>query len=520
MAQLQNGLAVVDRSEQNASSREMTHRIAKSLGKLGGGARGATTQDIAPRIRRGQDPLGEYFLTAVSPEERRAEGATFTPAWMVELQLDRMAAKCCSPARIIDAGAGTGRYAVAAARRWPKAEVIAVEKDPHLARAARTTAAVAGVKIKVLCADYTTITLPRIEGVTAFVGNPPYVRHHDINADGKLWFAARMERLGLPCSQLAGLHIHFFLQSFLLSKAGDIGSFITAAEWLETNYGRAMRTLFARMGGDVLIRGNPEEQIFDDALTTSIISEWTVGSNPPLQFADLHGGRVEPRFVVDRQHLRQLDRWPAFGRELPPAAVAGGVLGDLFKVSRGQVTGCNAVWIANEHTEKMIPSRYLFPCVTDAREIIEAGGVLRDSARLRKVIDLPVHLDELTSAERARVDEFLEMAKECGASESYIAQHRTAWWRVGLKAGPAMVMTYMGRRPPVFARNACGARIINIAHGLTPRSPIKLAAMNRIVAWLNDNVQRGAGRTYGGGLTKFEPSEAMKIPLPAPGTFD
>ena len=373
--------------------------------------------------------------------------------------------------------------------------------------------------MKILCADFTTLTLPRIEGVTAFVGNPPYVRHHGISENGKLWFASRMEQLGLPCSRLAGLHVHFFLQSFLLSKQGDIGSFITAAEWLETNYGLAMRTLFAQMGGEALIRANPEEKIFNDALTTSVISEWAVGSNLPMRFADLRHRRVQPRFVADRERLLKLDKWPSFGREMPREAAAGAVLGDLFKVSRGQVTGCNAVWIANENTEKMIPARFLFPCVTDAREIIEAGGVLRDPVQLRKVIDLPLDLDELTPAERASVDEFLEMAKWIGAADSYVAQHRSAWWRVGLKAAPAIVMTYMGRRPPVFARNACGARVVNIAHSLTPKAPMALATMNRIVAWLNDNVQLEAGRTYGGGLTKFEPGEAMKIPLPAHGVF-
>ena len=67
-------------------------------------------------------------------------------------------------------------------------------------------------------------------------------------------------------------------------------------------------------------------------------------------------------------------------------------LGELFRVHRGQVTGCNAVWIASEEAAKL-PARYLFPAITKARELLAAGHNLNSAARLRKVIDLPIDLD-------------------------------------------------------------------------------------------------------------------------------
>jgi len=116
--------------------------------------------------------------------------------------------------------------------------------------------------------------------------------------------------------------------------------------------------------------------------------------------------------------------------------------------------------------------------------------------------------------ERKNVDSFLEVAAMMGAADSYIATHRKPWWKVGLKSPPPIMMSYMGRRPPSFARNACGARIINIAHGLTPLRPISIRSQDQLVAWLNENVRVTAGRTYGGGMVKFEPGDAMGIPLP------
>ena len=349
----------------------------------------ADMQSVLPDILRSGDPLGEFFLESVSAQNRRAQGATFTPAWLIDLQLDQIAAKGI-PARIVDAGAGTGRYALAATRRWPRAMVIAVEKDPALAEAIRINAQTAGLKIQVVCADYLSLALPRVAGVTAFVGNPPYVRHHDIHAEDKAWYSTQMAKLGLPGSQLAGLHLYFFLKSHLLSQPGDVGCFVTAAEWMETNYGASMRALFCQMGGDRLVRVHPGEQIFPDALTTSVIAGWSVGANGHVEIGDLALRAVQPQFQVTRQQLLSLPKWPGYGHPLPPPATIGPVLGDYFRVSRGQVTGLNEVWIATPETEKLIPDRYLFPCVTDAMDIINADGLLSDSARLRRVIDTEV----------------------------------------------------------------------------------------------------------------------------------
>jgi hypothetical protein len=147
-------------------------------------------------------------------------------------------------------------------------------------------------------------------------------------------------------------------------------------------------------------------------------------------------------------------------------------------------------------------------------EIIGATGVLRDASRLRRVIDLPANLNDLSVPERKNVDTFLEVATMAGAAESYISKHRKPWWRVGLKSPPPIIMSYMGRRPPRFARNACGARIINIAHGLTPARSIDISSQDRLIAWLNENVRVSGGRTYAGGMVKFEPGDAMRIPFP------
>jgi hypothetical protein len=74
----------------------------------------------------------------------------------------------------------------------------------------------------------------------------------------------------------------------------------------------------------------------------------------------------------------------------------------------------------------------------------------------------------------------------------------------------------MARRPPAFVINRVAARHINVAHGLYPRQPMPGRAIGRLAAALRATVTTDSGRTYAGGLTKFEPREMERLPVPAP----
>ena len=211
----------------------------------------------------------------------------------------------------------------------------------------------------------------------------------------------------------------------------------------------------------------------------------------------------------------QASRWSRLTRR-PPKARAGYVeLGQFCRVHRGQVTGANRVWIAGPHAQGL-PHAVLVPAVTRARQLYDAGPELATTRDLREVIDLPVDLDELDPADREAVEAFLARARAMGADQGYVARHRKAWWSVGLREPAPVLATYMARRPPAFVLNSAGARHLNIAHGLYPRQPMSDAALRRLVACLSSSVSLSDGRTYAGGLTKFEPREMERLLVPGP----
>lgn len=471
-------------------------------------------------ILRGDDPLGDAFMAIRSAQSRRAAGAVYTPRTIVRSMVGWLAAQGM-PTRVVDPGCGSGRFLLAAGETFPGARLVAVETDPLAVLALRANLAVRGWsrRASIHVSDYRSVVLPRRRGLTAFVGNPPYVRHHGIDTRWKQWYVSRFAERGIRASSLAGLHLHFYLQTTLLAKQGDIGTFVTSAEWLDVNYGSALRRLFLDgLGGIALHVLEPSVEAFPGTATTAAITCFRVGA-PAEQVgvrsvAALSGvkGLTQGR-KVSRKDLNASSRWSSVVRPANRPPRGGVELGELFRVHRGQVTGANAVWLDGAHAADL-PECVKLPAVTKAVDLIRAGATLRSPAGLRRVIDLPLDFAQFTPAERRRIELFLAWAKEQGADRTYIAQHRPAWWSVRLRAPAPILCTYMARRPPQFTVNACGARHINVAHGLYPRERLGVEALARLVVWLNTNVGTADGRTYAGGLTKFEPGEVERIRIP------
>ena len=473
-------------------------------------------------IRNGLDPLGEAFCTIRDAAERRSTGATYTPDAIVRVMVEWAAGRC-TPQRIVDPGTGSARFLLRAAAAFPQAALVGIDSDPVAALIARANLAAAGLakRSSIVVADYRTFNEPNSDGSTLFIGNPPYVRHHRIPANWKQWLTEQAGKLGYKASQLAGLHVHFFLTTLLKAKPGDCGTFVTAAEWLDVNYGSLLRSLVAReLGGRSITLLEPTAQPFPDAATTAVITTFEVASKPKSVFFQRVRALDELVSLESGQRVPHAElianaRWSVLSRPVRKAPSEYVALGDLCRVHRGQVTGANSIWIAGAHSREL-PASVLYPTVTRARELIAADGVLQDTSKLRCVIDLPTNLDQLAPSERRAVNRFLSSARRQGADKGYVASHRKAWWSVGLRSPAPIISTYMARRAPAFVRNEAGARHINIAHGLYPRGPLSDVATATLLRFLQTEVSECAGRTYSGGLTKFEPREMERLRVPSP----
>jgi SAM-dependent methyltransferase len=498
--------------------------------------------DVLGEIRAGGDPLGERFCALRPGEERRRAGAFWTPAAVVALMLDWTLAQVGD--RLVDPGCGSGRFAVGAALRQPDLPIIACDLDPLATLLTRAGLAAVGARAaRVAQADYLTLALPPIAGRTSFIANPPYVRHHGLTADVKAWAALASLGLGIPVSGLAGLHVLFYVATALKARPGDIGCFITSAEWLDVGYGAALRRLLLeRLGAETLVVIEPRAQLFDGAQTTASIVAFQVGARRDRLHLGRAGGEADIRLtptdrhqvlmevkggrLVDRERLASSLRWsPLLAAAVVTDADEERVpLGQIARVSRGVATGANDYFVLDRAAAerlKLLP--WCRPAISDARENLAADGVVRDSPSRKLLLLVPAEVDR---AAHPALDAYLRRGEEerrlvrgglvQTVAQGYLATHRRPWWFLGAAPSPPIVASYMARQAPKFARNPDGLALLNVAHGLYPKHRVTDTHLEALVAYLNSERDgfRGRGRTYQGGLEKFEPREMEALPVP------
>lgn len=478
-------------------------------------------EEIVPRVRAGEDPLGDALMRVRSADERRATGAIFTPAKMVEPMV-RWAARQQPLARVVDHGCGSGRFLLAAGRALPHVELVGIEIDPLAALVARANLAAAGLadRAKILVSDFRSADLATTTGRTAFISNPPYVRHHSIDPEQKRWAAQAAAALEVRPNGLAGSHAHFMLAVATQAQPGDVGVFVSAADWLDTKSGCVLRDLVTGPLGGVsahIISANAP--VFDGVDSTAVVVCFRVGeTTAACRFRQIRSaddlGSLDSGRRVARGRLRSEQRWSSLLRARRATPRGHVELGELARVSRGVLTGSNRSWVLAPPCE-YLPARCLVPVVSGAGDLFAAADSRLDSTEgLRLLLSLPADLGELDSAERDQAKRFIDGLERAGISDGYVARQRTPWWALKPHPSAPILVSSMARQVPVFVRNLVGAAHLNIVYGLHPHEPMSDEQLDRLAQELRVAARITDGRFLAGGLAKFEPSDFARIKVP------
>lgn len=473
-------------------------------------------RELRAAIAGGSDPLGDLLVALRPAEERKSLGAFFTPPEIVRPMVRWLAAE--SPDRVVDAGCGSGRFAAETWRQIPAAAILAIDIDPVCTLLTRGHLAAMGTqRARVLHGDFVRSDLEPAGGRTAFVGNPPYVRHHQLTPEQKRHAQRMAEALGIRLSQLAGLHAHFYVATARHARPGDVGCYVVSAEWLDVNYGDVIRRILTErlpLEGIEII--DPRALPFPDVMTTACVTYFRAGEFTP-QVSVYTSVKPTPARTVPADALRQASRWGSLLRNGPgPSGHPRARLGDFFRVSRGVVTGANAYFVMSQETARSRGlDAYTRPVLTAAEEVLSSEGVVEFDASRDVLLDPPPGID-LAAPEHSSLRAYVQEGERRGICDRYVCRHRRPWWRIGHGEPPPIVATYMARQPPRFALNPDRLALVNVLHGLYPRIPPSEGDLGRVVGYLNAHRQEfvGLGRTYQGGLEKFEPGEMESLPVP------
>jgi adenine-specific DNA-methyltransferase len=470
----------------------------------------------------GVDVPGIAYEALVSGADRRGAGQFQTPAWAADLMAGWLLREPCE--LLLDPGVGAGRLLFRAAERSEAgpAQMLGIDLDPVSLEMARVNLLVRGIdSIKLRRANFLLDGLrDRPDALTC---NPPFSRHQAIPAAEKEAIHAGFEaRLGLRLSRLAGLHVLFLIRALEVIRDGGRLAFIAPAEWLDVNYGRAIKEfVLERAQVEALVLWGHKDLFFDGALTTAAIMLLRAG---PAEGAPTRVVRL-PRRAADvdevlaavageqtKLAVREVDltlkaKW---SHPVRSRVARGTPLRDLAQVRRGVATGQNGYFVVSEATrlKRGLERSDLRPCITSPRLVPTDVLTLADLKRLPD--ETPRWALDRDDPGAEHGDDALGRYLRWGrrtrkAHKSYLAASREPWFALEHRGPSPILFTYMNRDRPRFIRNRAKAVPLNTFLIVEPREIDEEELWEALRADYVMRQLRGSRRNYGGGLWKVEP---------------
>ena len=400
-----------------------------------------------------------------STSNRRRFGQVFTPKPIA----DWMAGWVCSnrPQRILDPALGEGVFIEAVENRLirtngmtpPRIDVFEVdtqmlkafEEKPHRVRTRNRNQ------------DFITTSIRTT--YDAVIANPPYVRHHAMNYGDEV--IRRFDALaGERLSRMTNLYGLFLIKIWTLLAPDGRAAVITPAEWLNADFGRAIKAYFLRQNAiEAVLHFDHAAQVFDDALTTAAITllrrgrrddddvmMLTVRDIQSLQTVDFNGAR---RFK--RSELEPARKWTPLFSALDRCDWEGPTLGDVARCTRGIATGANQYFTLRESERRQhgIDHRDLALCITKARQV---GGGTLTKAGVQRLVEADERIHLLCPRQRltAAMKRYLEEGKCLGIHNRYLPSHRPVWYRPEQRKPAPIWVSVFARDDFRFVPESCG----------------------------------------------------------------
>jgi methylase of polypeptide subunit release factors len=501
-----------------------------------------TVLEIETRRQQHQETLD-----AARDQADRNRWGQFATPMSLGLQIAEYAAalwrKRTERVRFLDPALGTGSF-YSALRQAFSAKQIAraagVELDPRIVATASDLWLSTG--LEVLAADFTELSPPTAVNLfNLILTNPPYVRHHHLERSAKERLQADVARnLGIDISGLAGLYCYFLLLADAWLAPRGLAIWLIPSEFMDVNYGEAVKRYLTEHVKLLHIhRFCPMDVQFSDALVSSAVVVFEKTAPPKRHSVTFtHGGSLLKPSRKQRVPLATLchaHKWsvlPIENAASIKANVDEATFADLFDIRRGLATGANDFFIlARSDAIKLgVPKDAVKPVLPSPRhlraEIID-GDHDGYPLEIPALCLIDCRLPEKTLRDKHPAFwKYLESGKRRGIDKGYLTSRRNPWYSQEARTPAPFLCTYMGRprngrKPFRFIWNRSEATATNLYLMLYPKAVLAQAlaqkpALHETVfselQAIDTETFLRAGRVYGGGLYKMEPTELSRLP--------
>lgn len=473
--------------------------------------------------------------------ERKDLGAFYTPSAMTDFAVAWAVRRPSD--EVLDPGCGDAAFLVSAAKRLRALGAknigsrlwgIDINKDA-VATAARELAALDVEQPTVQTGNFFLFSSCGLfdarRRADALVGNPPYVRYQLFREENRASGLRAAARAGVLLPRLTSSWAPYLIHATTFLRDGGRMAMVLPGELLHVGYASAVRSFLLQHFADLTII-TFEDKVFPGALEEVVIVLGTKGQgNGRLRvrrlsnLTDLAAGPDALLAKAPSCEVQPGQRWIAALFEGDAITKAMAVvdragfrpLGDFGRVDIGVVTGANEFFIVSkqEVARHRLPFAVLLPAISKASHIRGARFTINDWSAIAESGDGSYLLVADKASAVGPVLRYIEGGERAGYPHRYKCRVREPWYQVPYVRKPDLFLTYMSHISPRLVVNEAGATHSNTIHGVFLSDPLLSDAL--AAAFLNSATLLSAeieGRSYGGGVLKTEPGEAVRIQVP------
>ena len=355
----------------------------------------------------------------------------------------------------------------------------------------------------------------------AIICNPPYFKFHDY--ENKKTLEEIKKRLNINLSGFTNVYTLFLLKSIYQLKNNGRAAYIIPSEFLNSDYGKLVKEyLIKSQTLKQIVLFNFEENVFDDALTTSaIILLKKSNTTDKITFSnikDLKELKAYPNVQTFEYELEKLNpniKWRTYYSEQNSKKYKDLIpFKNVAKVVRGIATGANDYFIFNKSKalKHKINNDCLLPCITKSKDITKPFFTKKDFENLIEK-DANIYLiDACANETDINVKRYVEVGEEKEVDKKYLTSKRTPWYSLENRPPSPIWVGVFNRNGLKFIRNEANISNLTTFHCIYLNSNLFYKInIDLLFAYLLTDVANQIfsdnRREYGDGLKKFEPND-------------
>ncbi len=370
------------------------------------------------------------------------------------------------------------------------------------------------------------------------VGNPPFIRYQNFMEEHRIPAFEIMNTAGLTPNRLTNSWVPFLIASSLLLKdSGKLGMVIPAElfqvgyatqtrEFLSTFYSKITiitfkKLVFPDIQQEVILllcEKSKEEHSGIKVIELDDMSDLDSLDVSDLSLLELkpidHASEKWTKYFLTTDEILTLRKL----REHPKLIMSG----DAIDVDVGIVTGLNSFFVLNEQTMKEQKlEKYTQKIVTRSAHL--EGAIFSENDWNKNVTkQYPTVLFSPPAIplneQPDETKKYIHLGESIGANKGYKCRIRKNWYVVPSVWVPEAFMLRQVHGYPKIIINNANATCTDTIHRVRflngyEGSQVAAAFTNSLTFAFSEVT----GRSYGGGVLTFEPSEAENLPLPLMG---